>query len=672
MGKLSKLKKELKQAEKEIRKNKNVSDNKELVEILKNEIKVKENLRLKGHKTSFYDKLTGKFSKYDPDIKQLNNVKYVGHNIMRIRFNQNKFDNNQQYTVKKVQQIGNQLSDYLQTKNINGKVMTSLLYGDLGWRSGYFTDIGDDIKLYEPNDSGLEMDIPKNIKSFVCYVVVNPKAQGGNDIHNDCLYNVLERIIYNFDRYFKTPESFKKYLGLKRDDKVPISLIGKVEEKLKIFQINVRGDYIHTSIIKSEKQINLTLINEHYELDKTRTRKPICKNISYNEKIPLLYDKITYEAYDGEIVRKLSKEEYNDISNNFKSKYIIIHRQTQKDKTLTLKEEYDELIPIINTLKKESNGYINLYKSGSYKNAGLDLFDRFTKFMSEPDEILQDESVWIHEASKGSALIWAEPYEGELYKYDVKSLYPHLMTLPTLKFPIKRGEFIILDKFGEFFQFGIYRCVIKKSDDSNINKLFKFNGNHYYTSISLEHAKKLGLDIQLIQDSKPNFLYYSREKLITFNEVFKPYVEFLFELKDKGIDKAKFILNILWGALCEIDKKRFYDDKEINIQPDEEIMFFRPSNFDDDVDVIVINKINKKYKTNYARLCPFLLSKGRSHMSNIMFENREHIHRIQTDGFLSDKLIHSNIDVKIGELKYEGFTESGIITNCLNKVPVHY
>ena len=59
-------------------------------------------------------------------------------------------------------------------------------------------------------------------------------------------------------------------------------------------------------------------------------------------------------------------------------------------------------------------------------------------------------------------------------------------------------------------------------------------------------------------------------------------------------------------------------------------------------------------------------------MANILYEYKEHIHRIQTDGFLTNKKIHQNINVKLGELKYEGFTENGIITNCINKVETHY
>ena len=51
-------------------------------------------------------------------------------------------------------------------------------------------------------------------------------------------------------------------------------------------------------------------------------------------------------------------------------------------------------------------------------------------------------------------------------------------------------------------------------------------------------------------------------------------------------------------------------------------------------------------------------------MSDNMFEHRNNIHQILTDGFLCDKLIHSNTDVKLGELKYEGKFDNITIKNC--------
>jgi len=487
MSKFRLLKKQLKEAKREIRNNINVDLNKELVKSLIQEIKVRENLKAKGYSTTLFSKITKKFKKYNPDIKLLDNVNYAGKNITRIRF-----DSKTPYAIDEIQTVSNKLSKYLQEKEVDGRLMTTMNYGKLGWRSGYFDDIGDDVKLYNPADSGIEMGIPK-ITTFIVYAYFKQKPVGGNDKNNDCLYNCLSEMIVRISDYWETPESLKKYLGLQRNDKIPLKLIPKIESKLRTFQINVRGDYIYTSTVKSTKVINLLLTNEHYEIDKTFKKPPLCKHINYREKIPLLYDKVTFEVYDGTTKRIISKDEKFDLMYNFKSPYILINRQEQ-NLEMTIEEEFETLVKINNNLKTASNGLINLYKSGSYTNAALDLFDRFTKFLTEPDEILQDEAIWISESNIG-ALIFSDSYEGELYKYDVKSLYPYLMQQSTLKFPIKRGQFMKLDNFGEFFQYGIYRCKVSLSDDRNINKLFRFNKTNYYTSIALEHAKKLNLKI---------------------------------------------------------------------------------------------------------------------------------------------------------------------------------
>ena len=250
MSNLKELKKELKQAEKEIRQNKSVKDNKELAETLRAEIKLKENLRTKGYKTKIINKVLNKFEKYEPKAKLLDNVKYVGNKIMRFRFDRNKF-NGGSFTKEEVQKISNNMSSYLEKKGIKGKILSSIDYGILGWRSGYFDDIGDDVRLYSPADSGVNIEIVPQIKSFVIYTVIKPKAQGGNDHFNDCLYNCLSQYIINIKEYFETPESLTKYLGLKRCEKIPLTCIDKIEQKLRTYQINVRGDYT----IKSEKII---------------------------------------------------------------------------------------------------------------------------------------------------------------------------------------------------------------------------------------------------------------------------------------------------------------------------------------------------------------------------------------------------------------------------------
>jgi hypothetical protein len=475
-------------------------------------------------------------------------------------------------------------------------------------------------------------------------------------------------MIYDFDKFFDSASKFKSYLGLKRADKVPLNLIEKVEKKLSTYQINVRGDYIYTSTIKSNKVINLLLQNEHYTVDTTTLKPLLNKSVRFYEKKPLLYDKLTFEGYDGFTKQKMTIEERNNILYNFSSNYILFDREEQKKGVqIPIEEEYKQLVEDVNKLKTLSNGFVNMYKTGNINNTCLEIFDKMTRFLIEPENILQDEAIWINEATTGS-LIWGHKYIGDVYKYDIKSHYPHLMTSKG-KFPIKRGSFEKITELPlDYYRYGIYRVIVHPSEDENINKLYRFSFNNYYTHTSLEHAKKLNLKVELIIDDEPNYLYYSPDKLISFEEVFKPYVMYLFNLKNQGANKAKDLLNRLWGRLGEYDRSKKYDDKEIIISEDDEITELRPCNKNESVNLIKTNKINKPYKTNYARLIPFLKAMDRKKMSECMYEHRNNIHQILTDGFLCDKLIHSNTDVKLGELKYEGQFENITIKNCAKVV----
>lgn len=639
---------------------------KDLKEIVVNERRIKKHLKSKNYSKKILNKISKKIDKYDAKIKLLDNIKYIGHKILRIRFDANKFNNNTLYTRQKIQKISNDLSQLLYRKGIAGKLLTSINFPDLGWRSGYFSTIGDNVRLYVPQDSDIVADDPDYFNNFVVYISLAPGNAGGNDKFNDCLYNCL--YYYLYDKLpWDTPIKFKKFLNIPRNDKVPITLISKIEDKLKTFAINIRGDYVYSSTIKSSKQINLLLENEHYLIDKTiPMNRNINYRVSYEEKQPVLYDKLSFEMYDGIEKQKISKKELNDILYNYKSKYILIDREEKKG-NLSIEEEYRLLIQDIDIIKKSTNGIINLRKTGNIKDTSLDLFDKFTKYLKHPEIILQDEAEWISNTNTG-AIIYAESYNGPGYKYDIRSMYPSIM-ISSGKFPIGRGEFNKLDNFDNlsYFQFGIYRCKIIQEND-NDNKLFRFNPKNYYTHTSLEHAKSLGFKIELILDNEPNFLYYSREKLIGFNEVFHKYIDFVFDLKQKKIPKSKDILNRLWGVLSEIDRKKYFccSDNETILSPDDEIISLRPYKLNDDIDIMECVSKKNYYKTSFARLSPFLISRGRFNISNIIMPHKNNVHRIHTDGFISDIKLDIKLGENLGDLVFEGYCENCNIINCSN------
>ena len=58
--------------------------------------------------------------------------------------------------------------------------------------------------------------------------------------------------------------------------------------------INITGDYIYLSNVKSNKIINLKLINEHYTLDIKPQKEELNNNnkVSFYNKKPIIYDTI--------------------------------------------------------------------------------------------------------------------------------------------------------------------------------------------------------------------------------------------------------------------------------------------------------------------------------------------------------------------------------------------
>ena len=74
------------------------------------------------------------------------------------------------------------------------------------------------------------------------------------------------------------------------------------------------------------------------------------------------------------------------------------------------------------------------------------------------------------------------------------------------------------------------------------------------------------------------------------------------------------------------------------------------------------------YKTNYARMCPFLLSQARYNISKIIEPYKNDVINCHTDGFtLPYHPKELKTGLNIGELKYNGYCENYNIKNCNNK-----
>jgi hypothetical protein len=330
------------------------------------------------------------------------------------------------------------------------------------------------------------------------------------------------------------------------------------------------------------------------------------------------------------------------------------------EEDLTLKESYEIFIRKADALKKASKGLINLYITGRDTDTALDFFYRTIPHI-QPDPIGPDESEFIENCRQGP-IMFGEEHEGKTYQYDFKSFYPSIMLDNHFTVPIKKGELKTLTEkeFNElkFYQIGIYRCKIEVPS----NKLFRHHPKNHYTQIDLRRAKELGYKMKIIVDGKPNFLYYARDKVMLGCHVFKEYVDLLFKMKEDNIEGAKEILNNLWGIFGQLEVIKIYynidDEKPADIAKNRIIK--NVTSLTETRLLIELVKKDRIYRTDFARMVPFLLAKGRYLMSKALEPHLEFVKRVHTDSMFTTQLLKDEngkliqTGHELGDLSYKG------------------
>ena len=594
---------------------------------------------------------------------------------------------NGKFTREQIQEIAQEKSNKYKKYGFMNEV--EILYphtnnNRLGWRRGPITKTGE-VKLYNSDDFYEEghkqyAQEPKHFKKFHFYLL-NMPSDGGDDVNNDCLYNSIKSVLR--DNMPWNAEQFKVFLGLKRNDKVDISLIKKIDDKLKTHKINVLGDHIYSSIKEKPSLLNINLIlkDGHYEVDKSKIIT--VKGIAHTSKRTLIYDK-DLNVYDSNGERKITKDEFKSYKTNpVSSTYVLVPydkecdvfkeieiKKTKKDKNYvpkipSMKDIYEQFNRDAKILKNETKGIINMFKTGTHAKTALNLFQYFCKDIF-PEHIKQDEATWINNTSKGG-LMFAMNYEGPTYKYDYCSAYGSIMISDKFYIPIKRGIFktITNEQFDEILSIGIYRCKIEGKTN-----LFRFNDKNYYTSTDIQVAKKLKLKITLVCDDKPNALVYGRNSCVSGKQMFDKFVTYMFNLKKLKVPRAKHILNILWGCLCQenifnVPFKK--DDTDETLIKKENIILGINCVNDNDMKVELVG-INKMFDTNFARLKPFLLSKMRYLMYETMKPHIDCIVRCHTDSMFCTKKLNIETGNELGDIRYEGYCDNAKIINTMTVI----
>jgi len=482
---------------------------------------------------------------------------------------------------------------------------------------------------------------------IVIYMLGRSVASGGEDEHNDCLYNAIKKCItyYRFPKLIKTAEQLKRALGLSRDSKVPISLMHKVEDVLKL-NINVDGYYVSKG--KFKMTVNVTLENDHYELAANNGKeKEMIKQIPlFEQQLIIAEEGDDILCYDGEQEYTLEWDDYAKADLFGKYAYVTNIPNTDIEGIV---EKYDYLIAESAKLKELTCGKIDLSKCG-YRpiNQAMKCLHNALLPFAEAQPLTKSEEDWIYDSFKGGLIFTDNSHIENAYDYDKNSAYPSMMCSSAFSFPINQGKFVHLTEFGDFVKYGIYHAEILKSSNELTNRLFVFNSKNKYTHYDIQCAQKLGLSVRLIQDNEANALLYSEGRL-TGSEAFGGVIDQLYKLK-KESKLAKAIINCLWGGMCQKKKikKTTYDGDVVLNDDKVKLISIIPYG---DVEKVTYVKRSKLYKHNYARIGTFLTALGRYKLAMDILPNNSHVHRAHTDSILASIPLNLPIGTEIGEWK---------------------
>lgn len=576
-----------------------------------------------------------------------------------------KKDGKYTYTKARIESIVNKI------KKADYNYIVAVNVPQIGWRSSKQFSGTEPIEIETHNVySGWDWE---DTDQFILYYWKKPPLRGGDDNeNNDCLFKcICEAIKFdNIPMQIRGFRKFKHFLGLERNDKVPVDKLELIEKTLKV-KINCFGDYEYLSKIKSNWVINLQLSKEHYSLVKNYNSSlingfPIQKD-KKDQKLAIYKSYDNYiEVFNGDETLNYEKEEFYKLKNDLYGEYAYVEYSYDKktgEPKPTLQDFYNTFLSNVELLHKKSIEHhceINMKKTGyNIKKTALWLFFNYSHCFKEPEEIPIEEEQCLNNAFMGALINCESGKEIEYaFDYDLNAQYPNAMSSTYLSFPMCKGKFQTLDNdLPEILEYGIYRAEVLKSGDDNIDKLFRFNFKNYYTHIDLNHARdNLKLQINLNHDGGYNFLSY-KEGRMNASKIFGTLIDKLIELQQDGTPFIKQLRNIIWGSLCEkkkctqiasLDKKKNIDDCIVK-----HIVPFG----DGKVKVDYIKTDRQQYKHNYARIGVFLTAFTRKQLGEVIYPIRDHVYQFHTDGFVSD-IVHKYLKIseKMGDwkMKHQG------------------
>ena len=582
-----------------------------------------------------------------------------GNKINSVAF---KVTNGKSLTNAQLEYYATELANKQAAKGLVGSYCVSASY-NIGWRTGRFKAIGDMSEAYDPKNfpqyDGRDIDFEEKCTEFILYFlegVMVAGSSGGIDHFNDCFYNALLAILGDkIPKKINTAIKLKNYLGIAREAKVNAKIhVPLIEILLKNTSINIIGDVEYYSELKDTSYtITLRLLRQHYYLNYIQNLAPttqvsfIAKTVNELRTYCIGDNIITY---NGRKYAEFTVDEFNATKKTFKFLFI------KSKKPELLKEDFDLYVKNQAEMLKVSGGKVNMFCFPTYSLASLHIWKTMTP-MKEPAALGDIEGDFHSKTFMGGIRYAQKGYEGPYHLYDINSMYPYYMMHKDFNVPVMEGRLVSLPEFGKYFQYGMYRCTIEKSEDENINKLFKFNSKNFYSHYDLKAAKLPNLKISLLPGV--NGYLYDKVCLNSGTAMFSSFVKLLYQYKS-SCKPFKQILNSLWGSLCQRNNHKQY----VNIFKSQDIPFENIEEFSIDGSLMFV-KYTKEgeqaFLTNHARVGMILTSFCRYKFIEQVHKFKDVIVKIHTDSVMTTEPIPLELSTEMGGWKLEHFGTCKII-----------
>lgn len=480
--------------------------------------------------------------------------------------------------------------------------------------------------------------------------------------HTHSLYDCICKC---YDLNYKYKSLLKDKLKIDRNEEIDIKHIEKVESILpKDYKIIVYKDKrMKKKLYKNkDKKDSMYTINLIYNPDMSYSlvtfKYSNVKEIRKNKKIYVCTNSShgTILLYDGNKVEDISNKEYKDLISKVKSRKIYINSKTTNIEDLI--KFYDEHTLKVKKIIEYTNGAINLSKN---KKLSDNILNEFYKSIPHivPDYIREYEDDWIDHSVIG-AIYFKKEYEGEKYRYDYNSFY--MYCLIKNKYPMKKGTLITITKeefnnLGWKIEYGIYRCIIKGE-----HPMFKLNNKNKYTHMDIFRARKLNLNVELIEDGDFNALIWTKDKLLSGKYIFQNYADKFYPLKLRYghlYKEFKLIISTLWGVLCQYNYKIKYISNDNNDIFNTDNINMELISINDNITKVRYLNIKqykkdstKLFKTRFARIKPFILSFSKYTLTNYILDiGEDNIIEVMTDSIVSKINLDDKMNIGIEYIK---------------------